>query len=158
MIPPNSTAIAYAAIKSWVLPTGNRFLKDASRQVPRPAGNLGADLVYTQPEFDDQSWRTLNLPHDFAIEDPFTTQGGSGMGRLPSAGVVWYRKHLEIPASDVDKSVFLDIDGVMSYSHVWCNGQFVGGWPYGIYASYRLDLTSCIKPGQSNVLAIRLPA
>lgn len=31
----------------------------------------------------------------------------------------------------------------------------MGGWPYG-YASFRLDLTPYIKPGQKNVLAIRL--
>ena len=43
----------------------------------------------------------------------------------------------------------------MSYSSVWCNGQYVGGWPYG-YASFRLDLTPYIKAGQKNVLAIRL--
>jgi len=153
--PPNTNGLAYSAIKSWVLPTGNRFLKDASRQVERPSGNLGVDVSYAQPEFDDRSWRAVDLPHDFAIEGPFNTQGGGGMGRLPSAGVAWYRKHLDIPARDYGKSVFLDIDGAMSYSLVWCNGQFVGGWPYG-YASYRIDLTSCIKPGQANLLAIRL--
>lgn len=43
----------------------------------------------------------------------------------------------------------------MSYASVWCNGQYVGGWPYG-YASFRLDLTPYIKAGQKNVLAIRL--
>jgi beta-galactosidase/beta-glucuronidase len=43
----------------------------------------------------------------------------------------------------------------MSYSEVWLNGQFVGGWPYG-YASFRLNLTPYAKPGGNNVLAIRL--
>ena len=43
----------------------------------------------------------------------------------------------------------------MSYASVWCNGQYVGGWPYG-YASFRLNLTPYVKAGQQNVLAIRL--
>jgi beta-galactosidase len=43
----------------------------------------------------------------------------------------------------------------MSYAAVWCNGRFVGGWPYG-YASWQVDLTPFLKPGASNVLAIRL--
>ena len=77
------------------------------------------------------------------------------MGRLPSAAVVWYRKHLDIPAADAGKSIFLDIDGAMSYSEVWLNGRFIGGWPFG-YASFRLDLTPYVKPGAENVLAIRL--
>src|SRR5205814_537278 len=41
-----------------------------------------------------------------------------------------------------------------SYSNVWVNGHYAGGWPYG-YTSYQLDVTPYIKPG-SNVLAIRL--
>jgi beta-galactosidase len=41
------------------------------------------------------------------------------MGRLPSAGVVWYRRNLSIPASSIGKSLFLDRDGAMSYSEVW---------------------------------------
>src|SRR5262249_25836303 len=89
------------------------------------------------------------------IEGPFTKSGGGGMGRLPSAGVVWYRKHLTIPASDAGKSIFLDIDGAMSYSEVWLNGQFVGGWPYG-YASFQLDLRPYVRFGGTNLLAIRL--
>jgi hypothetical protein len=56
---------------------------------------------------------------------------------------------------DAGKSIFLDIDGAMSYSMVWLNGRFVGGWPYG-YASFRLNLTPYVNPGGKNVLAIRL--
>src|SRR5206468_12168829 len=99
--------------------------------------------------------RKVEVPHDYAIEGPFTTTGGGGMGRLPSAGVVWYRKRLNISASRAGKSTFLDIGGAMAYSEVWLNGRFVGGWPYG-YASFRLDLTPYIEFGGDNVIAIRL--
>ncbi len=77
------------------------------------------------------------------------------MGRLPTAGIGWYRKKLDIPAEDAGKSIFLDVDGAMSYATVWLNGQLVGGWPYG-YASWRVDLTPYVKPGGENELAIRL--
>ncbi|HEU5396253.1 MAG TPA: beta-galactosidase GalB, partial [Verrucomicrobiae bacterium] len=76
-------------------------------------------------------------------------------GRLPAAGVGWYRKRLDIPASDAGKSIFLDVDGAMSYAVVWLNGQIVGGWPYG-YASWRVDLTPDLRPGGTNELVIRL--
>jgi beta-galactosidase len=69
--------------------------------------------------------------------------------------VAWYRKRLSIPAADAGKSIFLDVDGAMSYATVWLNGQLVGGWPFG-YASWRLDLTPHIVPGGVNQLAIRL--
>jgi beta-galactosidase len=107
------------------------------------------------PDFNDGAWQQVTVPHDYAIAGPFTTAGGGGMGRLPTAGRVWYRNALTIPLDTNGRSLFLDIDGAMSHSQVWLNGQRVGGWPYG-YASYRLDLTPHARPGAVNVLAIRL--
>jgi beta-galactosidase len=147
----NTTAV----IKQWILPTGNAFIKDPARRFLRPEGNPGNDVAYVQPGFDDSSWRPINLPHDWAIEGPFSRSGGGGMGRLPSAGIGWYRKKLNIPATDSGKSIFLDVDGAMSYASVWLNGQLVGGWPFG-YASWRLNLTPYAKPGAENALVIRL--
>jgi beta-galactosidase len=142
-------------IKQWILPSSNDFIKDPAGKFVRPSGDPGEGVAYVQPGFDDGSWRQINLPHDWAIEGPFITQGGGGMGRLPSSGVGWYRKQLSIPTQDAGKSIFLDVDGAMSYATVWLNGQLVGGWPYG-YASWRLDLTPYITPGGKNQLAIRL--
>jgi beta-galactosidase len=150
-----SKSIPLAVTKKWILPTGNAFIKDPSRRFARPLGNPGDEVSYVQPNFDDSSWQQINLPHDWAIEGPFTRGGGGGMGRLPSAGVGWYRKKLNIPSEDSGKSIFLDVDGAMSYSTVWLNGKLVGGWPFG-YASWRVDLTPYVKPGGTNVLAIRL--
>ena len=151
----NPTHSPPPVIKQWILPTGNDFIKDPSRKFARPEGNLGDSVAYVQPDFDDSAWRQINLPHDWAIEGPFTHSGGGGMGRLPSAGIGWYRKQLNIPATDAGKSIFLDVDGAMSYATVWLNGQLVGGWPYG-YASWRVDLTPSVKPGDKNELVIRL--
>lgn len=154
-------AVAVAAgtrpvLKPWILPTGNAFLKDPAKRHVRPAGDPGADLPWVRASFDDSGWRKVTLPHDWAIEGPWLTTGPyGGMGRLPSAGVAWYRRKLDIPARDAGKSVFLDVDGAMSYASVWLNGHLVGGWPYG-YNSWRLDLTPHLRPGGINQLAIRL--
>jgi beta-galactosidase len=150
-----STNSPAGVIKQWVLPSGNDFINDPSRKFVRPKGNPGDGVAYVQPDFDDSSWERINLPHDWAITGPFTHFGGGSMGRLPTAGIGWYRKELEIPAGDAGKSVFLDVDGAMSYATVWLNGELVGGWPYG-YASWRVDLTPYLKPGGRNELAIRL--
>lgn len=145
-----------SVLKPWILPTGNRFLKDPAKRFVRPDGNPGGDVSYVQSAFDDRGWRELNLPHDWAIEGPFNSGGvGGGMGRLPSPGIGWYRKKLDLPAGDAGKSVFLDVDGAMAYAAVWLNGKFVGGWPYG-YNSWRLDLTPYVVPGGDNQLAIRI--
>ena len=146
-------------LKPWILPTANEFITESSKHYIRPEGNPGLDFPFVQYGFDDSNWEKVNLPHDWAIKGPFfegdNSEVGGGMGRLPVNGVAWYRKKLEIHASDAGKSIFLDVDGAMSYAMVWLNGTLVGGWPYG-YNSWRVDLTPYVIPGGENQLAIRL--
>ncbi len=150
------SAAGRRVLKPWILPTGNAFIRDPARRHVRPAGDPGSDHPYVQADFDDSGWRAVTLSHDWAIEGPFLETGPyGGMGRLPSWGIGWYRRKLDIPASDAGKSIFLDVDGAMSYATVWLNGRLVGGWPYG-YNSWRLDLTPYLRFGGANQLAIRL--
>ena len=146
-------------LKPWILPTGNAFIKDETKRYQRPDGNPGSDFPFVQSDFDDGEWESVDLPHDWAIAGPFYEGWGAevsgGMGRLPSPGVAWYRNKIEIPAEDKDKSIFLEVDGAMSYAMVWVNGQLAGGWPYG-YSSWRIDMTPYLKFGGSNQIAIRL--
>lgn len=147
------------ALKKWVLPSANDFIRDPAKHHQRPTGNPGSSFSFVQKDFDDSNWEAINLPHDWAIKGPFYKEAnaivGGGMGRLPVQGVGWYRKKLNIPVSDKGKNIYLDIDGAMSYAIVWLNGYLVGGWPYG-YNSFRLDLTPYIKHGGVNQLAVRL--
>jgi beta-galactosidase len=148
--------LSYNNIRDWVLATGAPFTKDpnfANKKLP--VGNLGADVAYTQPGFDDKDWQPVTLPHDWAIEGPFDPKAPGGTGKLPFSGIGWYRKHFIVPAGDQDRQFYLDVDGAMSYANVWLNGQYVGGWPYG-YASWQVDLTPNVKFGGENVIAIRL--
>lgn len=146
-------------LKRWILPTANDFIKDPSKHHMPPEGNPGKDFPFVQNGFDDKAWEQVRLPHDWAITGSFYTEEnaivGGGMGRLPVQGVAWYRRKIDIPAEDTGKTIFLDIDGAMSYAMVWLNGNLVGGWPYG-YNSFRLNLTPFLKPGGDNQLAIRL--
>ncbi|UNK48755.1 DUF4982 domain-containing protein [Lysobacter sp. S4-A87] len=149
-------AQADGVLKPWILPSGNAFIGDPARRHARPAGDPGSDVAFVQTNFDDRDWQPVTLPHDWAIAGPFLREGPyGGMGRLPSWGIGWYRRKLDIPASDRGRSVFLDVDGAMSYATVWLNGHLVGGWPYG-YNSWRVNLTPYLRPGGDNQLAIRL--
>lgn len=146
-------------LKKWILPTANDFIKDSSKRFVRPQGNPGNNFPFVQKGFNDKNWESINLPHDWAAKGPFYKEAdaivGGGMGRLPIQGVAWYRKKINISAADQGKSIYLEIDGAMSYAMVWLNGNLVGGWPYG-YNSFRLDLTPYIRFGQDNQIAIRL--
>jgi beta-galactosidase len=147
--------LSYERVKDWVNASGNEFVAQAEAKKPRPVGNLGETVSYTQRNFDDRSWRQLDLPHDWGIEGPFKQEYPGETGKLPWWGVGWYRRHLTVSASERGKQISLDIDGAMAYASVWLNGRFVGGWPYG-YASFELDLTPYIEFGGDNVISIRL--
>jgi beta-galactosidase len=151
--PENSSgSLSYTNLKAWILPTGNAFR--ATNSFPRLTEELPA-VSFAQPNFNDSSWRRLNLPHDWGIEGPFQQEYPGETGKLPWWGVAWYRKQFTLPASDDGRRIMLEVDGAMSYASVWLNGKLVGGWPYG-YASWQVDLTPFVKVGSENVLAIRL--
>jgi len=144
----------FRKVKDFDKPTGSDLVKTGTVSEMKPDENAGADEPYSRPGFDDSGWRQLNVPHDWAIEGPFRQDLPGSTGKLPWAGIGWYRKHFQVPGDAKSKRYFVDFDGAMSYSMVWLNGKFVGGWPFG-YASWELDLTPYIQAGD-NVLAVRL--
>ena len=87
--------------------------------------------------FDDRSWRKLNLPHDWAVEQPFDktasySHGFKAIGKnFPAASVGWYRKTFIIPKSDAGKNISIAFDGVFRNSIVWINGFYLGTEPSG---------------------------
>jgi beta-galactosidase len=107
-----------------------------------------------QPSAADKDWRALELPHDWAIEGPYSEQWASATAFLPG-GVGWYRKSFTVPASFRAKQVFIYFDGVYKNSEVWLNGHSLGKRPSG-FASFQYELTPYLKATGPNVLAVRV--
>ncbi len=108
------------------------------------------------PEFSDQAWSPVDLPHDWSIAGPYSKDepaGGSG-GYLPT-GFGWYRKRFTLPASSAGKRVQIQFDGVYQRSEVWINGHPLGMRPYG-YISFAYDLTPHLNSGGENIVAVRV--
>jgi beta-galactosidase len=107
--------------------------------------------------FNDSSWRSLNVPHDWSIELAFnqSSPSGSGGGFL-DGGVGWYRKTFTLDQADSGKKILIQFDGVYMNSQVWINGISLGTRPYG-YSSFEYDLTPYVNfGGTSNILAVRV--
>jgi len=89
--------------------------------------NIGAEVSCVQNDFNDRDWRQLALPHDWAVELPFdktsdVMHGFKPVGPgFPQNSVGWYRRELDLPASDSGKTLWLDFDGVYRNSLVWVN-------------------------------------
>jgi beta-galactosidase len=119
--------------------------------------HAGDTINPQSPDFNDRSWRMLNLPHDWSIEQAFDEKSpvGAGGGYL-SGGVGWYRKTFILDRNIYqDKSIFIDFDGVYRNSEVWINGHYLGKRPNG-YISFRYELTKYVKPGEKNVIAVKV--
>ena len=105
--------------------------------------------------YDDAEWRSLNLPHDWAIEGPFSVEYNARCGGLPFHGTGWYRKTFEAPQEWDGKRVAITFDGAMYNAHVWVNGEFLGNRPFG-YMGFQFDLSSHLNYGEKNTIAVRL--
>ena len=109
-----------------------------------------------QPDFQDASWTTVRLPHDWAIDGPFDARLNPHTGALPIFGTGWYRKKFTLPETARGRYISIEFDGAMSNAHVWLNGQELGGRPYG-YIGFGFDLTPRLRYGsQENTIAVRL--
>ncbi|HUJ08652.1 MAG TPA: beta-galactosidase GalA [Verrucomicrobiae bacterium] len=113
--------------------------------------------------FSDASWRTVNLPHDWAVELPFDQHADGSHGfhpvgpGFPQTSVAWYRRTFDLPQKDAGKRLWLEFDGVFRDCTVFVNGWFVGHHESG-YSSFRYDITDVAHYGGSNVIAVKVDA
>ena len=118
--------------------------------------NIEGDKDPADPDFDDSGWRTLDLPHDWAIEGDFDEHNpsGTGGGALPG-GIGWYRKSFTVSKKDKGNIISIEFDGVYMNSSVYLNGQLLGTRPYG-YISFSYNLNSYINWDSENVIAVKV--
>ena len=110
-----------------------------------------------RPDFDDSSWRTIDLPHDFQFEMPWVEgdkKDKNNMGRgFKDMGEAWYRKTFTLPASLKGRRITLDFGGVMYFGDVYVNGKKVASTEYG-YIGFEADITKVANIGGKNTVAV----
>ena len=130
---------------------------------------LGDVANAERPDFNDNGWRQLTLPHDFQIEQPWVEPDASERpdntdvaanikSRLSSRGFKemgrgWYRLHFTPADSLKGQRVLIDFAGIMYVADVYLNGKLIGGTDYG-YVGFEIDVTDQLRYGQENVLAV----
>lgn len=105
-----------------------------------------------EKDYDDTSWRTLDLPHDFQIEQPWVESAGGARG-FKAMGKGWYRKTFQADSSWRGRRVLLAFEGIMLLGDVWVNGQWAGSTDYG-YLGMEVDITSLLDFEGDNVVAV----
>lgn len=133
----------------------------------------GDEAEASHIDFDDSSWESVSIPHDWAIYGPFdkeidkqvvkiqqnnekeATEKTGRTGALPFLGAGWYRTTLDLSGYGDNKKVLLAFDGAMSNAEVFVNGIKVGSRPYG-YSYFNLDISGYVQSERPNVIAVRL--
>jgi beta-galactosidase len=112
------------------------------------------------PSFDDRAWRTVNIPHDWAVEQPFDgnaspSHGSKTVGpRFPQNSVGWYRHSVEIPQSDVGRRIRVEFDGIQRNSRIFVNG-FLVGEEMNSNVSQSYDVSAYLNYGSKNIITVR---
>lgn len=119
------------------------------------------------PKFDpakwDNEWKEVNLPHDWVVDLPFSSDASHSHGyktvgyKYPETSVGWYRKVFSLPADDLGRHLSLRFDGIFRDARVWVNGFYLGSEPSG-YASQVYDISEYLNYGGDNVIAVRADA
>ncbi|ATC65550.1 beta-galactosidase [Nibricoccus aquaticus] len=168
--------------------TARAHLEAEPKLVPlrRSAADINAaqPVSFAQSDFDDRSWRSLDLPHDWAVELPFNLKAlrnhgykdmGAGVGAKNSwaalevgqsvqdlGGVTgntigWYRRTFDLGNEERGGALWLEFDGVYRNCLVWLNGRCIGRNVSG-YSSFKFDLAPYANYGGKNVLVVRVDA
>lgn len=79
----------------------------------------------------------------------------SGNIRHHYSGTAWYQREVEIPASWHDRRISLRIGGAHRRTQLFVNGVDLGKHD-GFSAPFTFDISRALKPGEKNVIALRI--
>lgn len=112
--------------------------------------NQHAHTGFEQAEFNDRTWKTVAVPHNWDAYEGYRRQRHGNLH-----GYAWYRKTFTVAPPKSGQQYFLFFEGVGSYATVWLNGKPVGQHAGG-RTTFTLDVTDAIRlDGLANVLAVR---
>ena len=115
---------------------------------------------------DSINYKSVTIPHDWAINGPFDkkwdlqyvaiaqngetekTEKSGRSGALPWIGRGYYKTTIDIKR--LPKTAVLEFDGAMADPHVYINGKLAGHWAYG-YNAFRVDAAPYLKKGKNEI-------
>ena len=102
-------------------------------------------------DFNDSTWNTINVPHDWSIYNEFNSSSAAGYeGGYLDGGDSWYRRKLDL--TDSTKQIYIYFDGVYKDCDIYVNGTKVGDNKW--YNPFYFDITSELNFDGDDVLAV----
>ncbi len=106
--------------------------------------------AFAAPGFADASWDNIPVPSNWEML-------GYSIPTYNSVDntVGLYRRTVLVPAAWTGRRIYWHFDGALDGAEVFVNGQKAGYHESG-YTAFDVDLTGLLKPGQRNLLAVRV--
>ena len=130
---------------------GNRPLAEFANQ-QKVLWNFDWEFSQTIVNGKLSNCKSVDLPHDFQFEQPWTKDGGGARGFKPMCEG-WYRKTFVADEAWKGLSVKLDFGGIIYYGDVYLNGEKVASTEYG-YVGLEADLTKHLRWGEENEVKV----
>jgi beta-galactosidase len=111
---------------------------------------LGSDGAFQQPDFADDTWKTIAVPGHWELQgfaEPQYARIDEGTGL--------YRRTFRVSPQWTGQRIFLHFDGVLYGFDAWVNGIKVGSWA-SAYNPVAFDITDALKPDGDNLLAVKV--
>lgn len=125
--------------------------------------NAGVNKGPASTNFNDNGWRSINIPHDWAVELPFDEKADQSHGSKPigcgftANNIAWYRHSFNLSEADRGKRLWLQFDGIYRKCQVFLNGYKLTHHEGG-YNGFDCDITDVADYKGKNILAIRVDA
>ena len=117
----------------------------------------GSSWGAAAPGYDDSSWKQVDLPHDWAVEQPFDPKANLSEG-YRARGMGWYRRYFRLDPADHGKHLELQFDGIATHCTIWVNGV-LSARSWSGYTSTYIDITPIAKFGNDlNTIAVQVDA
>src|SRR5574341_844561 len=105
----------------------------------------GEGQGWANPNFDNSSWVIVQVPHTWNVMSEYSEY----------EGFAWYRRTFNVPPESQNAHLRLRFEAVFYLARVWLNGQYLGQHEGG-YTPFEFDVTSIVKSGEKNVIAVQV--
>jgi beta-mannosidase len=100
---------------------------------------------FADREFDDGSWKVVDLPHHWRTVEEFAAADGP----------VLYRRRLTSSAPGTERRAFVELDGIFYYGDVWFDGDYLGTTE-GYFVPHAFEVTDALRAAAEHVLALEV--
>lgn len=106
---------------------------------------IGEQQGWADSSIQDSSWMPVTVPHTWNVMPEYSEY----------EGIAWYRRTFTVSESAENAHLRLRFEAVFYLARVWLNGQYLGQHEGG-YTPFEFDVTSLVKHGETNVIAVQV--